>query len=80
MEINLISTMSVIATVMSVGGNVLLAKKLKAVFLIWIISNVLWIIIIIMSSMNIPQLCMYAIYIGTSLYSWTNWTKDERKS
>lgn len=75
----MINILSTIATIMSVGGNFLLAKQNKLVFPIWIISNFLWVGIILATSMNIPQILMYVVYIGTSVYSWYSWNKEDKK-
>lgn len=71
----MVNVLSSIATIMSVGGNFLLAKQNKLVFPIWIIANLMWVGIILATSVNIPQLLMYVVYIGTSVYSWQQWNK-----
>lgn len=78
MTITVISLLSTIATILSIGGNVLLAKKIIWVFPIWIISNILWIGIVYVQSGNIQMIVMYAVYIGTSIFSWLNWKKEEK--
>lgn len=80
MTITVIDLISAIATVLSVGGNVLLAKKIIYVFPIWIIADVLLIGIVWVQSQNISMITMYAIYIGTAIYSWISWKKEEKKS
>lgn len=77
MTITVISLLSTIATVLSICGNVLLAKKIIWVFPIWIISNILWIGIVYVQSGNIQMITMYGVYIGTSIFSWINWKKEK---
>ena len=74
----MISILSTVATILSIGGNFLLAKQIKWVFPIWIVSNVMWVGIILATSFNIPQVLMYVVYIGTSAYSWISWGKMEK--
>lgn len=76
----MIQILSTIATVLSVGGNFLLAKQIKWVFPIWIVANVMWIGIILATSVNLPQLAMYAIYTGTSVWSWLSWNNKEKQT
>ena len=69
----MIGFLSGVATLLSVGGNFLLAKQNKLVFLMWIIADILWIAINFITFFNLSQVIMYLIYTGTAIYSWKNW-------
>lgn len=75
----MITLLSNIALVLSLGGNILLAKQNKLVFPVWIVANLLWIVINIISIHNTAQIVMYAVYVGTSAYSWYSWSKKPVK-
>lgn len=76
----MIQILSTIATILSVGGNFLLAKQIKWVFPIWIVANIMWIGIILSTSRNYPQLAMYGVYVGTSVWSWISWSNKEKQA
>jgi len=77
--VNVLDVISWVLTIFSVGGNFLLAKKNKLVFPIWIVANVGWVVVILLTSKNIAQLVMYGIYTYTSVCGWVQWSKDEKK-
>ena len=66
----MMNTVSNIALVLSLAGQVLIAKKSRLAFPMWILSNVCWIAINIMGTFNVQQVIMYVVYTGINLYSW----------
>ena len=75
----MILTLSIIALILSLIGNILVNYKKKLGFIIWISSNVFWIIVNFMGEMNYPQVVMYLIYAGLNVQGYINWRKSEKK-
>ena len=73
----MILTLSIIALVLSLVGNILVNYKKKLGFVIWISSNVFWIVINFLGDVNYPQVIMYLIYVGLNLQGYINWRKSE---
>ena len=72
-----VAFLSAIATILSLGGNLLMAKKKILVFPVWISSNVLWIAVNILSTFNPYMVTMYVAYTAIQAYSWREWKKGE---
>lgn len=68
--------LSSIATILSILGNFLIIKKKKIGFISWIISNILWIIVNLISIPNIPQIIMFLVYTVISIYGWIKWKQN----
>ena len=75
----MILTLSIIALILSLIGNILVNYKKKLGFIIWISSNVFWIAVNFMGEMNYPQVIMYLIYAGLNVQGYINWRKSENK-
>ena len=71
----MILTLSIIALIFSLVGNILVNFKKKLGFIIWTISNVFWIIVNFMGDVNYPQVIMYIIYAGLNVQGYVNWSK-----
>lgn len=69
----MIDIISVIATICSLYGNYLVIKKNKFGFVIWLISNILWILINFIGVLNISQVIMFIIYGILNIYGWIKW-------
>ena len=54
-----IQIMSVLALIASLTGNTMINLKKKAGFIVWIASNVMWIVVNLMGTPNIPQIAMF---------------------
>ena len=78
----MIDTISAIATICSLYGNYLVIKKNKFGFVIWLISNILWVLINFIGVLNISQVIMFVIYGILNIYGWIKWkqNKDETGS
>ena len=46
---------SIIGTILSLGGNIFIAKKNRIGFVLWFIGNVVWIAVNIIGTVNIPM-------------------------
>mgnify|MGYP006391976443 FL=1 len=69
----MIDIVSAIATICSLYGNYLVIKKNKFGFVIWLISNILWILINFIGVLNISQVIMFVIYGILNVYGWIKW-------
>ena len=75
----MILTLSIIALILSLIGNILVNYKRKLGFIIWISSNVFWIAVNFLGDVNYPQVIMYLIYAGLNVQGYMNWRKSEKK-
>lgn len=75
----MILTLSIIALILSLIGNILVNYKRKLGFIIWISSNVFWIVVNFLGNVNYPQVIMYLIYAGLNIQGYINWSKSEKK-
>ena len=75
----MILTLSIIALILSLIGNILVNYKKKLGFIIWISSNVFWIAVNFLGDVNYPQVIMYVIYAGLNVQGYINWRKGEKK-
>lgn len=75
----IIFIISLIATAGSITGNVFINHKRKVGFIIWSISNVLWILVNCIGIKNIPQISMFAVYIILNFIGFIKWSKTKTK-
>ena len=73
----MILTLSIIALVLSLVGNILVNYKRKLGFIIWISSNVFWIVVNFLGDVNYPQVIMYVIYAGLNVQGYVNWSRKK---
>lgn len=73
----MILTLSIIALVLSLLGNILVNYKKKLGFIIWISSNVFWIVVNFLGDVNYPQVIMYIVYAILNVQGYVNWRKSE---
>ena len=73
----MILTLSIIALILSLLGNILVNYQRKLGFVIWISSNVFWIVVNFIGDMNYPQVIMYLVYAGLNVQGYVNWSKSK---
>ena len=73
----MILTLSIIALALSLVGNILVNYKNKLGFIIWISSNIFWIVVNFMGDVNYPQVIMYLIYAGLNVQGYINWSRKK---
>jgi len=66
-----------IATVLSIFGIVLNAKKLILCWFVWILSNILW-IIYFSNNFNLQSLILWVVFCLFNIYGWIQWKKDKK--
>lgn len=72
----MILILSIIGTILSLGGNIFIAKKNRMGWLIWLIGNVVWIAVNFIGTMNIPMVLMYVVYMIINIVGFIKWGKD----
>ena len=73
----MILTLSIIALIFSLVGNILVNFKKKLGFIIWTVSNVFWIVVNFIGDMNYPQAVMYLVYAGLNVQGYVNWSRSK---
>lgn len=69
---------SVIALVLALTGNILVNFRKKLGFVIWTLSNVFWIIVNFLGTLNVPQVIMYLVYITLNIQGFIVWSKKDK--
>jgi len=66
--------LSILALIFSLGGNILINFKKRMGFIVWIVSNTIWIAVNFISvQINWSQIIMFTVYIGLSIHGYINW-------
>lgn len=69
----LITILSVLGTIFSLGGNLLIMFKKRSGWLAWIVGNILWITINFIGTMNWPMVIMYVVYLIINVTAFIKW-------
>lgn len=72
----MILILSIIGTILSLGGNIFIAKKNRIGWLMWLIGNVVWIAVNFIGTMNIPMVLMYVVYMIINVIGFVKWGQD----
>jgi len=72
------NTISTIALIASLSGNVLINMQKRAGFVVWIIANLMWIAYNVTCHMNWQQLAMYAVYTALSAHGFLQWGRKAK--
>ena len=75
----MIFAISTLALILSLVGNIYVNYQKRIGFVIWTLSNVVWIIVNFMSVLNIPQVVMYLVYMCLNIHGFIIWSKKESK-
>lgn len=68
---------SILGSVFSLGGNILIMLKKKSGWITWIIGNLLWIIYNFLSEFNLPMVLMYLAYMIINIAGFLKWKRNE---
>lgn len=74
----MISILSTVALLFSLLGNILVNTKNKKGFIVWCLSNILWIIINVFSTINIQQIIMFSVFTLLNVHGYINWSKNNK--
>ncbi len=70
---------SVISLILSLCGNILINHKKKIGFIVWILSNISWIIVNFMGDPNYPQILMYVVYLILNIIGYCRWNSTRKE-
>ncbi len=73
----MVLTLSILGSIFSLGGNILIALKKKSGWLAWIVGNILWIAVNIIDTMNVPMVVMYCVYMVINVIGFIKWHRAE---
>ena len=73
-----LQVVSFLALALSLAGNTLINFQRKIGFVVWIASNVAWIAVNFMGTVNWAQVAMFVVYAGLNVHGWLKWTRAER--
>ena len=68
--------LSVVGAVLSLGGNILIARKKCSGWLWWIGGNVAWIAVNFLGQMNVPMVLMYVAYFIINVTGYREWRRE----
>ena len=72
----MILVLSILGSVFSLGGNVLIARKQRSGWLVWIAGNITWILVNFLGEMNAPMVLMYAAYFIINVIGYRQWQRE----
>ena len=73
----MLTILSILGALFSLGGNFFIAKKQKVGWLIWIIGNILWIIVNLIGTFNLSMVLMYIAYLIINSKGYLDWKKGK---
>lgn len=74
----MITCLSALGAILSLGGNILIAKKKKSGWLIWIAGNIAWIMVNLLGDFNLSMVLMYVAYLGINIKGFIDWSNQEK--
>ena len=74
----MVFVISTIALIFALTGNILVNFRKKLGFVIWTISNILWIAVNFLGTLNIPQVIMYLVYIMLNIQGFIVWSRKDK--
>ena len=72
--------METIALILSILGNILITGKKKIGFIVWVVSNCIWIYTNIQKGDNLQQNIMFSLYIFLNIIGYINWNRKEKNN
>lgn len=75
----MVTIISVLGMLFSLGGNILIMMKKKSGWLAWVVGNVLWIVYNFITNVNIPMVMMYLVYTFINIMGYCKWCEQEDK-
>ena len=76
---NFMELLGWIATILSITGIVLNAKKIIYCWPIWLVSNILWIIYNIQLK-ELSPIVLWVVFFMFNIYGWIEWNKSKYKN
>ena len=72
----MVLVLSILGSVFSLGGNVLIAHKKRSGWLVWIAGNITWILVNFLGKMNVPMVAMYVAYFIINVIGYRQWQRE----
>ncbi len=76
---DMVNVVSLFALLFSLAGNALINFRKRFGFVIWIASNVLWIVVNFMGKPNWSQIAMFVAYMALNVHGLVTWGNEGRK-
>ena len=73
MIVDMILILSILGSVFSLDGNILIALRKRIGWLMWIVGNILWILVNFLGEMNVPMVLMYCVYMIINVVGFVKW-------
>ena len=70
---------SILALLTSLTGNILVNYQKRFGFIIWSVSNIFWIWVNFISTLNVPQVIMYFVYLLLNLQGFLVWGRKRTR-
>lgn len=73
----MVTILSALGAIFSLGGNIAIAKRQKIGWLIWIAGNIAWIAVNIIGTFNLSMVLMYIAYLIINIKGFIDWSKQD---
>ena len=74
----MVLALSIVGTITALSGNVLVVYKKRMGWLIWLLSNVFWVLVNFAGEMNVPMVMMYLVYAIINVTGFIKWGRKEK--
>lgn len=75
----MVMLVSVLGMICSLGGNILIMLKKKSGWIVWTVGNILWIVYNFITTINLPMILMYLVYMFINILGYCKWCDQEDK-
>lgn len=75
----MVMLVSVLGMICSLGGNILIMLKKKSGWIVWTVGNILWIVYNFITTINLPMIFMYLVYMFINILGYCKWCDQEDK-
>ena len=75
----MVMLVSVLGMICSLGGNILIMLKKKSGWIVWTVGNILWIVYNFITTINLPMILMYLVYMFINILGYCKWCEQEDK-
>ena len=72
----LLNIVSFCAFLLSISGNLLVNLRKKSGFVLWIVSNALWILVNFIGPTNWSQVALFVVYALLNVHGYIKWSKE----
>ena len=75
----MLNILSFLALASSLSGNALVNYRKRIGFIVWIVSNILWILVNLVGTTNWCQVLMFIAYMCLNVQGWLVWGRKEKE-